>query len=116
MPGPADDPVRDLDRYRDYLLLLARAQLPDWVRGELDASDLVQQTLLVLRTVTGATAERVVSAAFEHPDPARRQLQPVRPVARRDDGVLQRGREGGVAGRPRPRVVGRGADSGLTRA
>ena len=47
MPGPADDPVRDLDRYRDYLLLLARAQLPDWVRGELDASDLVQQTLLV---------------------------------------------------------------------
>ena len=47
MPGPADDPVRDLDRYRDFLLLLARAQLPDWVRGELDASDLVQQTLLV---------------------------------------------------------------------
>jgi RNA polymerase sigma-70 factor (ECF subfamily) len=47
MPGPADDPVRDLDRYRDYLLLLARAQIPDWVRGELDASDLVQQTLML---------------------------------------------------------------------
>ena len=50
MPGPADDPVRDLDRYRDYLLLLARAQIPAWVRAELDPSDPVSYTHLTLPT------------------------------------------------------------------
>jgi len=43
---PHDSSSPDLAAFRDYLLVLVRGQIPASMRARLDASDIVQQTLL----------------------------------------------------------------------
>jgi RNA polymerase sigma-70 factor (ECF subfamily) len=45
MDSPGADADRGLERFRSYLLLLARARLDPLVRAKVGASDVVQQTL-----------------------------------------------------------------------
>src|SRR3954465_730073 len=43
---PPETDLPSLDCYRSYLMLLAQAQMGQRIRTKLDASDIVQQTLL----------------------------------------------------------------------
>jgi RNA polymerase sigma-70 factor, ECF subfamily len=46
MSTEGTDPSRDLERFREYLRLLARLQLDPRLQGKIDLSGVVQQTLL----------------------------------------------------------------------
>ena len=84
MAPPVDEPAVVLERYRDYLRLLARLQLDPRLYGKVDPSDLVQQTLLkahqALHQYRGSTSAE--EAAWLRQILARTLANAVRDLAR----------------------------------
>src|SRR5262245_45071429 len=65
MTDASETPDRGLDRFRDYLRLLARLHFGPALRAQMDPSDVVQQTLLEAQQALGqlrATTDAAVAA------------------------------------------------------
>jgi RNA polymerase sigma-70 factor (ECF subfamily) len=58
MPAVTPDPDRRLEQFRAYLALLARLQVDDRLRGKIDLSGVVQQTLLEAHQASAQIAGR----------------------------------------------------------
>src|SRR6266567_797383 len=100
MATAAEGPAGPLERFRDYLRLLARLQLDTRLQGKLDPSDLVQQTLLKAHQGLGqfrgrSTAEQ---AAWLRQILANTLANAVRDLARaKRDVALERSLESSLA-------------------
>jgi RNA polymerase sigma-70 factor (ECF subfamily) len=64
-PSPTPAPAVRVERFREYLRLLARLQMDSWLQGKLDPSDIVQQTLVKahqnLKQFRGGTEAELVA-------------------------------------------------------
>ncbi len=65
LPASTSTPEKGVERFREYLRLLARLQMDSWLQGKLDPSDVVQQTLVKahqnLRQFRGGTEAEMVA-------------------------------------------------------
>ncbi len=99
--GPAaEEPPLALERFRDYLRLLARLQLDPRLQGKLDPSDLVQQTLLKAYQARGQFRGQTAGeqAAWLRQIVARTLANAVRDLARaKRDVTLERSLENALA-------------------
>ena len=93
----------DLERYRSYLLLLARIRLDRKLRGKLDASDVVQQTMLEAHQAAGSFRGESVAerAAWLRQILARNLANAVRDLTRgKRDVMRERSLQAGLQSSP----------------